>query len=361
MRVMKRKMYKPAFLLVLFMGLAGSWAYADEFTKEYHEEFDADKNTQLTLQNQYGNIEIQNWENPRIKIDVNIIVRHSNPEKAERMLDYLDVKFSSGGNSVTAETVIDERFSRFSSWKNENEFEINYTVQMPREVNVDLYNKYGHVYIDEIAGHAAIELKYGNLRANKLTRGNVKPLNTVNLAYASGSSINECGWLKTNIKYSELEIEKVKAFVGYTSYMKLGIEEASSVVIEGKYDKYRFGKLLNLVINTSYSGIEVDELGRKLEADTKYTNARIGYVPASFEDITINSKYGTYRIGLDERASYNLDGEAGYSKIYYHDTGKVSRIQENTSMKVYGTVGNQANPSAEVKINTRYGNVKLNE
>jgi len=82
---------------------------------------------------------------------------------------------------------------------------------------------------------------------------------------------------------------------------------------------------------------------------------------AGFENINIDSKYGTYRLGIDEEASYKLDGEAGYSKIYFHDTGKVSRIQENTSMKVYGTVGKEPDPIAAVKVLTRYGNVKLDD
>jgi hypothetical protein len=358
---MKKQMFRVAFLFAAFLSLSGVWAYAVELTKEFHEEFDAGENTVLTLSNQYGNIDVQNWSNPKIKIDVIVTVEHSSSERAEKVLDFIDVKFTSDGNLVKAETVIDSRFSRTGNWKNGNDFEINYTVQIPAEIDLDLFNKYGHVMIDEVAGHANLELKYGKLTVNKLSRGNVKPLNTLNLGYASGSSIAECNWLKANIKYSSLEIEKAKAFVGYTSYMKLSIDEVSSVVIEGKYDGYTFGKLSNLVINTSYSGIKADELTKKLEADTKYTNVTIGYMPPDFEGINILSKYGTYRVGLDEKASYKIDGEAGYSKIYYHEGGRVSRIQENNSMEVSGTVGSNLNPMAEVKINTKYGNVKLNE
>jgi hypothetical protein len=358
---MKIQKFKSIFLLGVFIGISGIWVHAAELTKEFHEQFDASENTVFTLSNKYGNIDIQNWDQQKIKIDVIITVKHSNEERAEKLLSYLDVKFSESGNEVKAITVIDDKFSRSSNWKNGNDFEINYTVQMPAMINLDLYNKYGHTNIDEVAGHANIEVKYGRLNVNKLSRGNEKPLNTVNLGYSSGSSILEAGWLKANMKYSGLEMDRVRAFVGYTSYTKLSIDEASSLVIEGKYDNYSFGDISNLVINTSYSGIKADELRKKLEAETKYTNVTIGYIPASFEGININSKYGTYRIGLDENASYKLEGEAGYSKIYHHDTGKVSRIQENTSMQVYGTVGTDPNPSADVKVVTKYGNVKLNE
>ncbi len=358
---MKTKKFRVVYFLGIFLSLFGAQAYAAEFTKEFHEEFEANKNTELTLKNRYGNIDIRNWDKPGIKIDVIVKVNHSSAEKAEKALEYINVNFSSGENSVSAVTEIDDKFSRSSNWKNDNDFEINYTVQMPAEINLDLSNKYGHVLIEEVAGHAKLVLNYGKLTVNKLSRGNEKPLNTVDLAYASGSSITECNWLKANVKYSSLDIEKAKAFVGYTSYMKLSIDEVSSVVIEGKYDGYTFGTLSNLVINTRYSSVKAEELSKKLEADTKYTNVTIGSMPADFEGINISSSYGTYRIGMDEDASYNLEGDASYAKIYYHEGGRVSRIQENNSMNVSGTVGSNSNPTAIVKIKTSYGNIKLNE
>ncbi len=358
---MKAQKFKAVLLLGVFLGLTPALISAQvQKTKEYHEQYDTKDYSKLVLQNKYGNIDIQNWENPSIKIDVVIEVKHSSPEKAQKLLDQINVKFTTNGNSVKAETVFDDRFSRSNSGRNGKEFEINYTVQMPKETDLELRNKYGHAFIDEVSGHAQLEIKYGKLTVNKLSRGQQKPLNTVSLAYASGSSITECSWLKANIKYSSLDIEKAKAFVGYTSYMKLRIDEASSVVIEGKYDNYAFGKLSNLVVNSSYSGITADELSKKLEADTRYTNCKIEYMPPTFESVNVESSYGGYKIGLDKNASYELDGEASYAKISYHDSGgKVSRIQENNSMKVYGRVGTNENPSASVKIKTRYASVRL--
>jgi hypothetical protein len=283
-------------------------------------------------------------------------VKNSSEEKAQKMLAQINVNFTTEGSSVKAETVFEDKFR---SNNGDNEFEINYTVQMPKDLDLELSNKYGQAFIDEISGHAQLELKYGKLTVNKLSRGNVKPLNTVSLAYASGSTISECSWLKADIKYSSLAIEKAKAFVGYTSYMELSIDEASSVVIEGKYDKYSFGKLSNLVVNSSYSDITADELSKKLETDTRYTNCKIDYMPPTFESVNVEASYGTYKIGLDEKASYELNGEASYGKISFHDSGKVSRIQESNSMKVYGRVGSDENPLATVNVNTRYAGVKL--
>ena len=67
---MKNQMFRVGFLLGVFISLSGAWASAAELTKEYHEEFDADKNTVFKISNQYGNIDIRNWEQNTVKIDV---------------------------------------------------------------------------------------------------------------------------------------------------------------------------------------------------------------------------------------------------------------------------------------------------
>lgn len=356
---MKTKRFNVILLLGIYLGCSPALVNAQEkLTKEYHEQYDTKDYSKLIILNRYGNVDLQNWENSSIKIDVIIEVKHSSADKAQKMLDDITVSFTTDGNAVKAETVFEDRFNR-SGGRNDGEFEINYAVQMPKEIDLDLSLKYGHAFIDELSGHVQLDLKYGKLTVNKLTRGNEKPLNTVSLAYASGSTIAECSWLKAQVKYSSLDIEKVQAFVGYTSYMKLSIDEASSVVIEGKYDNYSFGKLSNLAINTSYAGIKADELSEKLEADTRYTNCEIEYMPATFESVAVESSYGGYKIGLDEDASYELDGEASYGKISYHDSDKVSRIQEGNSMKVYGRVGPDEDPAAVVTVRTRYANVRL--
>ncbi len=355
---MKAKKFNILLLGVL-LGLTPILTSAqDQVTKEYHEEYGTADYSKLILHNKYGNVDIQNWDSQKIKIDVIVKVKNSNEDRAQKMLDQINVKFSTEGKSVKAETVFEDRFR---SNNGNNEFEINYAVQIPKDLDLELRNKYGHAFLDELSGHAQIEIRYGKLTVNKLTRGQVKPLNTVTLAYASGSNIGECNWLKANIKYSSLDIEKAKAFVGYTSYMKLSIEEASSVVIEGKYDGYKFGKLSNLVVKSSYSDIEADELSKKLEADTRYSKCEIEYMPPTFESVNVEAKYGGYKIGLDEKASYELDGETSYAKITYHDNSgsKVSRIQESNKMKVYGNVGADENPSATVNVSTSYASVRL--
>jgi len=46
---------------------------------------------------------------------------------------------------------------------------------MPVGTDLTLSNKYGNTDIDELHGLMDLDIKYGNITAGKLTRGNIKP------------------------------------------------------------------------------------------------------------------------------------------------------------------------------------------
>lgn len=361
---MKAPKFKSALLLILVQILVVTAAFAvdnDEFSKNLHKEYSADANTLLFIQNKFGSIDINNWDKNQITIDVTITVDHHNEAKAKELIDYIDVKFNQTGNRIEAITEIDDKFSKwntFSFGDDRKDFSIDFKINMPKEINLDLSNKYGSVFINEISGHAKISVKYGNLKVNKLLRENKKPLSEVYMAYANGI-IDECKWLNLTLKYSELEIEECKALIAVTKYSKLFVDRASSIVCESKYDEYRIGKLANFVTTSAYTDFDFDEITKKLEIDNRYGSLKVDYVPKDFEEIDIENEYGNIDILIDMNASYNIKGYSKYADIDYPDGGRVSRIKESTSLSVEGLVGKDSNTKSKVYIQTRYGSVDL--
>ena len=360
---MKKQTFKNGvfFLLIFSVTLISAVAQSSELKKEYHEEYTVTDNTKLILQNKFGNVDIKDWEQDKITIDVLVTVEHSNTATAEKMLDYIDVKFSQSGDEIIAKTEFDEKFNR-DSWsrgKNGKKFSIDYTVNMPKDLKLNLSNKYGDTFINELTGEALIEIRYGNLKANKIVRGDVKPLSKVVLAYGKGS-IEEVDWLKLDIKYCHrFEISQSKALLVMSGYSKVFVDKASSIVVDSKYDQFTIGEVNNLVTESGYTGYKIEKVNNKLILSNKYGNCDVTVIPKNFEMIEINSKYGTVKLGIDPEASYKINGDAGYGKITFPSTGRVSKIQSSNSFTVDGVVGTDSNPTASVKILTKYGSVHL--
>ncbi len=345
-------------LLVIFSAVA---VENDEFSKNLHKEYDANQNTILFIQNKFGNVDVNNWDKNQITIDVTITVDHHNEEKAKELIDYISVEFNQSGNRIEAITHIDDKFSKWNTFTfgdNKKDFSIDYKVNIPKYIQLELDNKYGSVFVNEIEGYANISVKYGNLKINKVLRDNKKPLSEISLAYSNGT-IDECGWLNLTLKYSKMEIEKSHALIAMTRYSKLYVDNASSIVCESKYDEYRIGKLTNFVTTAAYTDFDIDEISKKLEFENRYGSVKIDFVPKDFEKIDIDNEYGSVKIGIDLNASYNLEGYAKYADIDYPDVGRVSRIKESTSLTVEGLVGKDSKTKSEVYIKTRYGSVDL--
>jgi hypothetical protein len=359
---MEKSVYKTGMLLsfaALFL-LTFSLT-AQEVTKEFHKEYKATSATTLEINNRYGDVSVESWDKDQVVIDVKITVELPDRSRAEKLLSYIDIQFAEGDNRITAKTVIDDKFN-FSGWgSGSRKFSIDYIIKMPVTAGLDLTNKYGNSEIDELRGPVNLDIKYGDISADKLTRGNEKPLNRLSLSYGKGS-IDEAGWMDIYVRYcNSLEISKSKALLVDSKYSKLRIGETSSIVGENKYDNIVIDKINNLVITGGYSTIEVGEIAKKLNFQGSYGSFSVDKIPAGFESIDVDVNYMGVRLGIDEGASYNLDAHSSYGSIKFNQDNfkNQKHIVENNSTTLTGVVGKESAPTATVKVDASYGQIKL--
>jgi hypothetical protein len=332
-------------LILLIFAITAMSAKDEEFTKKYKKEYEVKKGTQLQVENKYGNIDIKNWDKSLISIEVVITVRTSNEEKAQRLFDQIDIEFTESGNVISVKTDFDNDFSKFFKGSGDKLVDIFYSVYMPKDIPLNLSNKYGNVFINELTSTSSIDIKYGNLKANRIIHNDEKPLTQINLAYSNANS--------------KVEMDASKALVFLSKYSKVFITKGSSLVTESKYDTYRLGKFTNLVATAGYSNFKAEEISSKIMMETNYTDLNVDFVPAGFESIKIKTGYGNYNVIIDPDASYKLEGYAKYARINYPENSKVNRFNENNEFKVEGIVGSNQNTGSSVAISSNYGNVRL--
>lgn len=348
-------------LLISALCLLTITLQAQEATREYHKEYPAAPGTTLDISNKYGNVTIQSWNRDQVIIDVKITVEMRDKEQAEKLLGYINVLFDKADNLISAKTVIDEKFN-FTGWGSRSKrFNIAYNVKMPAEAGLILSNIYGNTDIDELKGSVNLNIKYGDLIAEKLTRGNEKPLNKLALAYGK-ATIGEAGWFDLYIRYSpRCDISKSQALLLDSKYSKINIGETSSLVGQSKYDNVRIGDINNLVLDNGYDDIIIGSIKKKLDFKGSYGSFSADRIQAGFESVNVDSRYTGVRLGIDESASYMLDAKVKYGslKINEENFKYHKRIVENNSNETTGIVGKIENPESKVSVESSYGSVKL--
>lgn len=354
------KLFKVALTFVLVAVAATLAMGMEEVNKTYNKEYQVTDNSSIYIQNRFGQVNIENWDKDMISFFVEVKVDHPDRDKAQRMLNAINVTFSQEDDKISAITSIEEKM--MDSWNNfglsSKELSINYKVKMPKHLSIELVNKYGDIFINELTGATFIDLKYGNLKANKIVRGNSENINSLTIGYGN-ASIDETEWFKIDIKYGSLSIIKSKALVVVSKYSKITVDEASSIVSESKYDTFRIGTVTNFVSESGYTNYNFSEVRKKLDITTKYGDVRIDRVSADFESINFRGNYASIYAGISASASYNLTGHVAYGGIKYNENNRVSRIEGNTKIEVSGLVGSNANTKSTVNVTVKYGSAKL--
>ncbi len=348
---MKKSVFNLKSLLLLLPITVVSFSLsAQDAMKEYTEAFDVGEGVTLSSETRYSDIELLTWDKNVIDILVEVEVEASSKSKAEEKLSRIDVEIGKSGNTVSLETHFSE------GWSKNAKVDINIVIKAPAYLNLNLESAYGDLFIQELSGLIMLDLKYGNLKAGNLSRGNDKPYNNLDLAYSNGT-IESAGWMELELAYSELEILSSRMLFVESKYSKLLGERTGGIVAEGAYDKYNFDEVDNFVAELKYSGVKLGTLNKKLNIESKYTPIKILGLSKEFKEVKISTSYGNIFMDVDNDASFKIEGKASYGKINLALDGKLSKQKENNVMKIWGSVGSA--PKGSMILDARYGNINI--
>ncbi len=343
-RVFKSKSLLLSLLLIVTVSFSLS---AQDARKEYTENYNVDKGVTLDTDTKYSDVELITWDKSVVDVLAVVEVDASSQNRAEEALKKVDVKISKSGNTIYVKTEMENGWSRNVKTK------ITITIKAPAWVNLDLESSYGDLFIQEASEKVQIDMKYGNLKAGTISRGNVKPFNFIDLAYSDGV-IDEAGWLNLELSYSNMEINLSKMLFVESKYSKLLGDKAGGIVTEGAYDKYYFDEVDSFVAELRYSGLKFGKLNKVLDLHSAYTGVKIGTLSNGFDKVDAELSYGNLHVGLDQGASFKFEGIAKYGSVNISAGDRLSKTKENNSVRIWGNVG--SNPKSSIHVITKYGN-----
>ncbi|MEA3444689.1 MAG: hypothetical protein U9R19_08180 [Bacteroidota bacterium] len=346
---MKKMKCKLLLILSLIFTLTGFGQNGIE--KKITKEFPVDVGSEFVIMHKFGDISIENWNENKILIDVSIVADAKNQDKAEKLFNEVEIDFSTKGKSIRVKT-------SYKSQLVHKDVTVNYKIKMPHYIELDLTNKFGSVFINEISGKSRIAVSYGSLKAEKLLYNDTKPLSRIILSYGS-AEITKCSWLQIDTKYSSLEINKAKALVIDSRFSNIEIDECHSIIATSKYDNYENGSANNLVLTAKFTNFEIGNISNKLDLNFEYGGFEAGNVAAGFKLIKIKNKYGEVDLRIDLSASYVLDAHSKYCIIDFSSANSVEHQEYGSENSYKGIVGSDKETKSKVIIESKYGSIDL--
>lgn len=345
----------------------------EAFTKSVKKEFDISKGGTVELSNKYGNIDVKTNDGDKVIINVEITVNARNEDAANEAFERIEIDFSSSSSFVKAATVLNsDKGNWWGGNKKSYDFKINYEVTVPRSVEMDVYNKYGDVYITELNNDLDLDIKYGRFNVVsaqeldvtcKYGSGEIESCTklTADLGYvkeSEGFVVGTCTDAELDSKYSKIRINNAKtidADAGYDTYVIGTVDEFE---LDGNYNKIKVSDVGEFTTDTKYTNISIEELREALDVEMGYGGLEIYKVHKGFEDIDVESDYASVKIGVGPGASFKFELDASYASIEVPDNADIRvRDNQNNSKHLEGMVGNA--PSGTINVESDYGSIRI--
>ncbi len=342
-----------------------------EFKRTISEEFEIKSGGTVDISNKYGTIDIKTTDDNTVSIVVEIIVETKDEDRAREIMSKIEIAFNNSSSNVTALTKLN--FSKSRNWRKKNEsYQIHYTVMMPKDVDLELYNKYGDISVTSITGEADIELHYGSgylqdigedleveiSYVPRLELGNIGGDLELEASYSHFTAGSIGGDGDIDSKYSHISFETISDLSIDSKYDKYKINTVDAIDADGKYNSFQIENCGFFEIDTKYTDIKIDKLSRGGDFSTGYGSVRIKHLHQDFKQLNIDSEYTGYGIGLNGGTKIAVASK--YTGVDIPDDTEISyrdRDGNSLTLKAHYKDPNAGSINAKMK----YGKLKLRE
>ena len=347
-----KKHYK-LFILFLIVPLA-SFANGDKFAhskqKSIKKTYLVNSDAGIQIDNSYGSISLSTWDEDKIDISVIIKVSGNNQNWVNQKINDITVDINALKSLVSAKTIIGKTSSRSSG--NNNNFEINYSIKIPKKGGIKLTNKYGNIVTTDLWSNTDIYCKYGKITLGKLN----STANSIRMEYCNDSSIDAINSGVIAAKYSELDINKVTKLDLTTDYTNTNIQEANAVYYTSKYGSIKIQDIKTLKGTGNYLKIKIGTILDAFKINTKYSDVTIANLKTDVVEIT--SAYTNISLGYLAAYAFDFDIAVRYANFNYdRELEVISKEETNNSKNFKGYYKSRG--VNKINISSDFGNVSL--
>ena len=300
-----------------------------EKSKVIRKSYTVDKNDKLSINNQYGNVNVVTWAKNEIRVQVEVKAFEFTEARAQDLLDNVNIDEDREDNLIAFRTNIDRESQRGNAWRRtangaeaQRGVQVNYTISMPAKNALAITNKYGDINIADFSGAATLNCSFGSLKAGALSN----PDNKVQVSYGV-ADIEKLNSTALTVSYGSVELgsaDKLNAIISYST---------------GKINKLSGSSEVKLKYSSNFKITDVNP--RNLNLDAAYSTVSLGFDPAASFDFDVTVSYAEFnsRNKLNILTKSPAENERGFNptKNYKGRIGKVSDSNVTVNVK-YGSI-----------------------
>ena len=339
----------------------------DKLTKTISKAYSTNKINRLEIHNKYGDIILNNWDKDSVVVAITIAAFGKNEEAAERLMKRTEVQFDVVSFGVEVYTELKKSDGWLKDFWNEmsgysqsiiskDQLTIDFQVYLPEDLDLEITNKYGDVYIPDRSGATRLDLSNGNLKAEDMA-GNF------NLIFRFGNAdISMVHSGEVSLKSAELQMEKANRLRIQSNSSEIDLGVVKQLKINSRTDKIVIEESHNLEGQSSFTKIRMRNLNGSMDLNTIYGAIIVDHVTSGFSEVLILGKSTDMSLIFDHMAYFNarvIAKEGKFELPRNHGLKQVYTDGTEKFIKSTGGLGKLNSAPGEVNINAQGGKLKL--
>jgi hypothetical protein len=327
----------------------------------FKKGFPASDGISLMLSNKYGDINIMTVKEDSVIVCATITIDHADKEMILKSYKLISIRIGRIKDTISLSTTFDKKFFTPSYSKGRKNFSVDYLIKVPEYIDIKVINEFGNVSVEELSGSVNIRLSQGILTMKKLTRGNIRPLNRINTDHGK-ISIDELNWADMTIQNCpSVSIGKGKAIMINSGFSKIKIDEISSLVSDSKSDIYNIGTIKNMVSESLYSALEIENLSGQLKSKITFGSLKVSDLTDEFSTIDILSNQASINITVGDGITFMSDIKTINTSIDFpiEDYPHLVREENLNTVTITGIAGDNLKTRSLIKVRITNGKLTI--
>jgi len=309
------------FALAPFLSMANTGDNVEK-KRTISKSYTVGPEDRLSIENSFGNIVITTWDKNEIQVDIEIGVHATSDERAQRMMDQINVTDHQSGKEIGFKTEIGNMGKgkdkdKDNGGEDNRKFYVDYKISMPSRNPLRIENSFGKINIPDFNGTASLTSKFGELTTGKIPnaktihvefgKAEIGRLNNADVVFKFNSKSTIAG-ISGNSKVDVQFCSQVRLFIDKT-ISELSLFQSYSTIdlkvpddLSAQFDVYtNFGSFKNR------TGFNISKENEDESSGPKFDNNYSGKAGSGSSKIKIKSSFGSVRLTSDTDKSVDKD------------------------------------------------------
>lgn len=327
----------------------------------------------VSLQNEFGNININTWDQEKLVLEILVEVSESNEKSAQKSLDGITFSFIESYDKFTAisnfkktsgvhkdarrsvvinhnrdgstETIIDGKKTRST-------IDVKYTLHVPKGIMLKVKNTFGNVFIENSTNTIEAILSYGNLTTGDLTHVKEIDLQFGNIDVKSAKTID-----RLDLQYSKGKLGNIHSARLNNHFSDISINKANEITGDCQYGSIIVNEVNDIDIDAQFSDVKILKVNTSVRIDAQYVkNGSLLGVSNNFTEIDLDLQFSTFKIEFAEGASYTAELDGSFSKFNFSN---ITVIEKDTDMSDDYYLLKKGDGKSKLKVDAQYSKLKF--